>query len=93
MIMNFNVVLFKDLNCDLCKLMQQELMDNPPAADVTICHVKHSYNKELVIKNKIKEFPTIIVYHDEKEIARRTGFIDSKIIDNIIKKYETEHMV
>ena len=37
--MNFKVLLFKDSKCDLCKIMQQELMDNPPTANVTIIHV------------------------------------------------------
>ena len=89
----YTVILFKDSNCDLCKLMQQELIDNPPDADVTILHVKHPYSKDLIVKEKVKEFPTIIIYYDKKEIARRTGFIDSKIINNIIKKHETEYMV
>ena len=48
--MNFNVVLFKDSNCDLCKLMQQELMNNPPNADITILHVKHFYSREIAVK-------------------------------------------
>lgn len=91
--MNFNVVLFKDSNCDLCKLMQQELMDNPPNADITILHVKYFYSREIVVKENITEYPTIIIYNGEDEITRRSGFIDSKTIDKILKKYETECVV
>lgn len=91
--MNFNVVLFKDSNCDLCKVMQQELMDNPPNADVTILHIKHSYSKDVAIKENITEYPTIIIYYGETEIARRSGFVDSKTIDKIIEQYETKCMV
>lgn len=90
---NFNVVLFKDSNCDLCKLMQQELMDNPPNADITILHVKHFYSREIAVKENITEYPTIIIYNGENEITKRSGFIDSKTIDKILKEYETECVV
>lgn len=81
----FHIVLFKDSNCDLCKLMQKELIDNPPSADVTIIHVKHSFTDSLTLKSNITEYPTIIVYDEEEhEVARYTGFIDSDSINKLI---------
>lgn len=91
--MNIQVHLYKDSDCDLCKLMQQELMENPPAADVYIFHVKHESSKIEATKEGITEFPTIIVLDDDKEISRHTGFVDSKTIDKILKEYETECVV
>jgi thioredoxin-related protein len=91
--MNFSVVLFKDSNCDLCKLMQKELMDNPPNAEITILHIKHERSKTLANLQNITEFPTTIIYCGEDEITRRIGFIDSETIDKIIKQYETERVV
>lgn len=88
------VLLFKDSNCDLCKLMQQELMDNPPVADVIIIHVgKENCEDEATLYN-IEFYPTILLVNDKGEIINRfEGFIDSKSIDINIKKYETECMV
>lgn len=91
--MNFSIILFKDSNCDLCKVMQQELMDNPPNADITILHVKHNYTKDIAYEENITEFPTIIIYNGKKEISRHTGFIDCEIINKILKNYETKSMV
>lgn len=91
--MNFSIILFKDSNCDLCKVMQQELMDNPPNADVTILHVKHNYSKDIAYEENITEFPTIIIYNGENEIARHIGFVDSETINKILKNYETKSMV
>lgn len=91
--MNFSVVLFKDSNCDLCKLMQKELMDNPPNAEITILHIKHERSKTLANLQNITTFPTTIIYCGEDEITRRIGFIDSETIDKIIKQYETERVV
>lgn len=84
--MNFNVILFKDSNCDLCKLMQEELMNNSPNADVTILHVKYFYSREIAVKENITEYPTIIIYNGENEITRRSGFIDTQTINEILKK-------
>lgn len=36
--MNYTVILFKDSDCDLCKLIQTELLENPPEADIEIIH-------------------------------------------------------
>lgn len=91
--MNFSVVLFKDSNCDLCKLMQQELMDNPPNAEITILHIKHERTKILADLQNVTKFPTTIIYCEENEISRNIGFIDSQTINKIIKQYETECMV
>ena len=62
--MNFKVLLFKDSKCDLCKIMQQELMDNPPTANVTIIHVNRencSTDAELynVVYYSFCRFPAI----------------------------------
>lgn len=88
------VLLFKDSNCDLCKLMQQELMDNPPVADVIIIHAgKESCGDEATLYN-IEFYPTILLVDDKGAIINKfEGFIDSKSIDINIKKYETECMV
>lgn len=92
--MKFSVLLFKDSNCDLCKLMQQELMENPPAADVTIIHVsRKSCSNEAILYN-VKYFPTILLLNEEGTIVNRfEGFIDSKSIDTNINEYETKCMV
>lgn len=91
--MNFSVVLFKDSNCDLCKLMQQELMDNPPNAEITILHIKHKRTKILADLQNITKFPTTIIYCGEDEISRKIGFIDSQTINKIIKQYESQCVV
>ena len=92
--MNFKVLLFKDSKCDLCKIMQQELMDNPPAADVTIIHInRENCSTDAELYNVIY-YPTIILMtEDNKIISRFEGFVDSKSIDINIKQYETECMV
>ena len=92
--MNFKVLLFKDLNCDLCKIMQQELIDNPPAADVTIINVnRESCSTDAKLYN-VDYYPTIILMtEDNKIINRFEGFVDSKSININIKQYETEYMV
>lgn len=92
--MSFQVILFKDSNCDLCKLMQQELIDNPPAADIKIIHVgRESCSDETTLYN-IEYFPTILLINDKGTIINRfEGFIDSKSIDINIKQYETKCLV
>lgn len=92
--MNFKVLLFKDLNCDLCKVMQQELMDNPPAADVTIINInRENCSTDAKLYNVIS-YPTIILMtEDNKIINRFEGFVDSKSININIKQYETKYMV
>ena len=92
--MNFKVLLFKDLNCDLCKVMQQELMDNPPAADVIIINVnRESCSTDAKLYNVVY-YPTIILMTgDNKIINRFEGFVDSKSININIKQYETKYMV
>lgn len=92
--MNFNVVLFKDSNCDLCKLMQQELMDNPPNCSVKIVHVgREGCNYETGLYD-VTRFPTTLILNNEKvAIKRFEGFIDSKTINKILKEYETECVV
>lgn len=88
------LLLFKDSNCDICKLMQQELIDNPPAADVEIIHVSRENCSEKTVIYDINYYPTILLL-DEKGIIinRFEGFVDSKSIDINIKDYETKYMV
>lgn len=92
--MKFKVLLFKDSNCDLCKIMQQELMDNPPAADVIIINVnRESCSADAELFNVVY-YPTIILITEDNRIINRfEGFVDSKSININIKQYETEHMV
>lgn len=92
--MHFKVLLFKDSNCDLCKLMQQELINNPPIADVTIIHVnKESCSSEAELYN-INYFPTTLLIDESNNIINRfEGFIDSNNIDINIEKYESKCMV
>lgn len=90
----FSVLLFKDSNCNLCKLMQQELMENPPAADIAIIHVdRASCSNEATLYN-IEYFPTTLLLNEKGTIINRfEGFIDSKSIDTNINEYEAKHMV
>ena len=88
------VLLFKDSNCDICKLMQQELIDNPPAADVEIIHVSRENCSEKTVIYDINYYPTILLLDEKGTIINRfEGFIDSKSIDTNIKDYETKYMV
>lgn len=89
--MNIQVHLYKDSDCDLCKVMQQELTDNPPNANVYIHNIQ--YTKEVAYELGLTEFPTIIIMNCDMEITRRTGFITSETIDLIINDYETESVV
>lgn len=91
--MKFYIILVKDSNRSLCKLMQQELLEKPPAADIIILHTNNERNRNFANKQNIKEFPTIILCAETTEIKRFTGYIDSETIDNIFKQYEAEHMV
>lgn len=93
--MSTKVILFKDSNCDLCKVQQQELMDNPPAADLEIIHIKHEHNIALAEKHNISTYPTTILIEEDTdyEINRFEGFVDSKSIDININDYETKRMV
>ena len=88
------VLLFKDSNCDICKLMQQELIDNPPAADVEIIHVSRENCSEKISIYNIDFYPTTILLDEKGSILNRfEGFVDSKSIDINIKEYETKCMV
>ena len=88
------LLLFKDSNCDICKLMQQELIDNPPAADVEIIHVSRENCSEKTVIYDINYYPTILLLDEKGVIINRfEGFVDSKSIDTNIKDYETKYMV
>ena len=88
------VLLFKDSNCDICKLMQQELIDNPPAADVEIIHVSRENCSEKAALYNVNYYPTILLLDEKDTVFNRfEGFIDSKSIDINIKEHEAECMV
>lgn len=88
------VLLFKDSNCNICKLMYHELIDNPPAADVEIIHVSRENCSEKAVIYDVNYYPTILLLDEKGDIINRfEGFIDSKSIDINIKEYETKCMV
>lgn len=88
------VLLFKDSNCDICKLMQQELIDNPPAADVEIIHVSRENCSEKAVLYDVNNYPTILLLDEKDTVLNRfEGFVDSKSIDINIKEHETKCMV
>lgn len=88
------ILLFKDSNCDICKLMQQELIDNPPAADIEIIHVSRENCSEKTVIYDINYYPTILLLDEKGVIINRfEGFVDSKSIDVNIKEHETKYMV
>lgn len=84
--MNIQALLFKDSDCDICKLIQEEFTENPLACDLTIHHVKHNYNTNLVEKYNIETYPTtILVYADSgEELTRFEGFVCSAVINNYL---------
>ena len=88
------VLLFKDSNCDICKLIQHELIDNPPAADLEIINVSRENCSEKAVLYNVNYYPTTLLL-DEKDtiINRFEGFIDSKSIDINIKEHEAKCMV
>lgn len=92
--MNYGVILFKDSDCDLCKLMQTELLENPPEADVEIIHVGR---ENCSIKAEIfgvDYYPTTFILNkDNVIIGKFLGFIDSNSININIKEYEAKHLV
>ena len=93
--MNIEAILFKDSDCDNCKLEQDELFNNPPKCDIKICHAKHDSNIELIKHYNVNSFPTIILtdLDANKEVYRFVGFVDSETINNKIKEYESKHLV
>lgn len=93
--MKLKLLLFKDSDCDNCKLIQEEFIDNPPKCDVIIIHAKHNYNKELLDKYEIKVFPTSVLIDEDLDIKIDTfeGFVDSEFINHYINEYETKRLV
>lgn len=88
------VLLFKDSNCDICKLMQHELIDNPPAADLEIINVSRENCSEKAVLYNVNYYPTILLLDEKDTILNRfEGFIDSKSIDINIKEHEAKRMV
>ena len=90
------VHLYKNSDCDLCKMMLHELIDNPPCCDVIISHYKQTdtVDKKTGIiyspQPPCKRFPTIVIMYGVEEIARLEGFVSSEIITKYIKDYERE---
>lgn len=86
--MNFQVILFKNSDCDLCKLMQQELIDNPPNADVKI--VRHIGQSTFdIVGLEVDTFPTTVILDENGfKVNVFKGFVNSKTIDENIKNYE-----
>lgn len=93
--MNIEAILFKDSDCDNCKLVQDELFNNPPKCNIKICHAKHETSIELIKHYNINSFPTIILIDLDanKEVYRFAGLVDSETIDNKIEEYESKHLV
>lgn len=89
--MNIQVHLYKDSDCDLCKMMLHELIDNPPKAYVVISHIKDTD----AFKPKIKSYPTIIITDTDNDecLGIIEGFSSTNIINKIIEDYETKSMV
>lgn len=88
------ILLFKDSNCDICKLMQHELIDNPPAADLEIINVSRENCSEKAVIYNVNYYPTILLLDEKDTILNRfEGFIDSKSIDINIKEHEAKCMV
>ena len=90
---NITIHLYKNSNCDLCKMMLHELIDNPINGNIIISHYKQ---KDLVDKKTgiiytneapCKRFPTIVILDNNEEIARLEGFVSSEIINKYIKDY------
>lgn len=90
--MMLKLTLYKDSDCDLCKLIQEELTNTPPDIDITICHVKHDDTKNKAIELGISEYPCLILEDLDKgiEITRFYGYTTSIIIDEIINKYKRQ---
>lgn len=93
--MNIRTLLFKDSKCDICRLVQKELLDNPPNCDVTILHTKHEHDTALVTRFNVTTFPTTIIVDLDKnyELTRYEGFVNCETIDKVIKEYESKCMV
>ena len=92
--MNYTVILFKDSDCDLCKLMQTELVENPPDADVEIVHVSRENCSKKAELFGIDYYPTTIIMNKDNVVSGRfLGFIDSNSININIKEYEAKCFV
>lgn len=89
--MNIQVHLYKDSDCDLCKMILHELIDNPPKADVVISHIKDTD----AFKPIIKSYPIIIITDIDNNVCLGIieGFNSTDIINKIIEDYETKCMV
>ena len=90
-----NIMLFVNSNCDNCKLMQHELIDNPPNGNVTIVHVKRDEHGGYPYRNRVKTFPTTVVYTYPYpyEIAWFEGFVSTDIINESIESFKLKFTI
>lgn len=81
------LVLYKDSDCNLCKLQQEELINNPPEGEVIIKHIKHPDTAKETKDLGISDYPCIIIIDTDtnKPIHRIYGFTSTEIINLIIK--------
>ncbi len=88
MMKKVKVILYKNSDCDLCKLQHEELVNNPPDGDVIIKHVKHPNTKKEAEIIGISSYPCIILLDtDTMECVHRFyGFTPTDIINFIIKQ-------
>lgn len=91
---NFLVHLYKNSDCDLCRMMLHELIDNPPCCDVVISHFKQldiidkKTGTIYSIEPPCAKFPTVVIMYNNEEIARLEGFVSSEVITKYVKDYE-----
>lgn len=88
------IVLFKINDCNLCTLMQLELIENPVNTNIRIVNAEDEISFKEVELYNIVYFPTTLLLADDGRIINRfEGFINSESINVNIKNYETEHLV
>lgn len=90
-----NIDVFIDSNCDNCKLIQHEVMDNPPNGNLRIIHVKRDATSGFPYRNRIKTFPTTVVstYPQVYEIAFFEGFVTTEVINESINKFNNKFSI
>lgn len=88
--MNIKLILYKNESCELCKAVQEELMNNPPSVEIIIKSTKNEETRKEAELLQITSFPCSILKNmdTEENLYRFYGFVFNEIIDNIIKRYE-----
>lgn len=84
----FKIVLYKDSDCDLCKAVQEELVNNPPQGELIVKHTKHEATAKEAEMLGISSYPCIILKDSETDecVHRFYGFTTSELIDYIINR-------